>query len=129
MDFNFFENDILNQNLNMNLNKIIWIFLKKILKIFLKILKRIFQKYFKNISPNVIKKQVGATCVISFAPTYYALTLKMFFKKLPTYMLAHVHPCVPMCTHVWFICTHMYSCVNYEWIKIQLWMNYKWTKS
>jgi hypothetical protein len=44
MDFKFFENDIFNQNFNMNLNRIVWIFLNKKLKIFLNIFSRIFQK-------------------------------------------------------------------------------------
>jgi hypothetical protein len=54
MDFNFFENDIL----NMNLNKIVRRISLKNLKIVLMIFSRIFQKYSKNISPKVVTRAV-----------------------------------------------------------------------
>jgi hypothetical protein len=84
MDFKVFQNDILNQNLNVNLNKIVWRKFFKMLKIFSKI---------RNISPKAIKKKMVLVHVIPFAPSYWAFTLRMFFKKLPIYMW-------PMCTHV-----------------------------
>jgi hypothetical protein len=51
----------------------------------------------------------------NFTFIYWALNLRKIFKKLSTYMC-------PMSTHV-------YPCVNYERIKIQLKMNWKLIKN
>jgi hypothetical protein len=72
MDFNFFENDIVYQILNMNLNKLVW--KKNSSKIFSKI----FLEYFLNISSKAITSQKLGGCGLCY-PVYTLMNVMLLY--------------------------------------------------
>jgi hypothetical protein len=71
------------------------------------------KKLCQNNIPKTNVKQIKGD--VNYTFIYLTLSKKKFLKKLSTYM--------------WPMSTHVYSCMNYEWIKIQLKMNWKLTKN